>query len=131
MKSIDLIRATMALAIALAATPALAVNWVYFTSNLNGTSFSYDADTLRRSGDQVTAWERWDHSRDKTEKLRERQVLSKYDCVQRTLTYIELIDFHPDGKIDRVSVEPHIQRTVNASPGSIIEKGLEAVCSSK
>ena len=77
MKSVDLIRATMTLAIALAATPALAVNWVYFTSNLNGTSFSYDADTLRRSGDQVTAWERWDHSRDKTEKLRERQVLSK------------------------------------------------------
>jgi hypothetical protein len=58
MKRIKLITAASLLT---AATPAFAVEWVYVTSNTSGTDIYYDADTIRRSGDQVTVWERWDH----------------------------------------------------------------------
>jgi hypothetical protein len=58
MKPINLLGATTALV--LAATPSFAANWIYVISG-RGTDHYYDADTIQRSGNQVTVWEKLDH----------------------------------------------------------------------
>jgi hypothetical protein len=87
--------------------PAYAANWVYVVTNNSGTDFYYDSDTIRRSGNQVTVWEKYDHSRDKTDKTREKKVLYRYDCVKRTTTILQATIYYPNGK-NETSVMGHI-----------------------
>jgi len=95
MKHIDLIAAA---ALVLAATPAFAANWVYITSVKSGTFHYYDADTIRRSGNYVTVWEKRDHSFDKTVKARETKTQIRFNCAERTLTVLDFTKHYPDGK---------------------------------
>ena len=83
MKPINILAAATALV--MATTPAFAANWVYIETSDTGTVFSYDADTIRRAGNLVTVWEKWDHSRDKTFRERERMIRSRYQCEERTV----------------------------------------------
>ena len=125
MKHIKLIAAA---ALVMAATPAFAVNWVYVGARSSGTDFYYDADTIVRSGNQVTVWEKWDHSRDKTYKEREQRVRYRYDCAERTSTLLHAIIYYPDGTSRAVTFATYEQETEPLAPGTVGEAVLEAVC---
>ena len=126
MKPISLLGAATALA--MAATPAFAVNWVDVSSDSTGTIYYYDADTIQRSGNQVTAWEKGDHSRDKTVKQREKKVRYRYDCAEKTSTLLQLTKYYPDGKIEMVTWKTYEQEPQAIVPGTIGELQFEAVC---
>ncbi len=123
MKRIKLIAAT---ALIMAATPAFAANWVYVLTDSNGTVIYYDADTIQRSGKWVTVWEKWDHSRDKTVKEREKKIRLTYDCVQRTSTNLSAIYYYPDEKNKTFNFKTSEQSFV--APETVGEATLEAVC---
>ncbi len=125
MKSIKLIAA----ALLLAASPAFAANWVYVTTDTDGTVYYYDADTVQRSGNQVTVWEKWDHSRDKTIKERERKRQYQYDCAESTSTLLHSIIYYPDGTVRSVAYKTYEQEADPIVPDTIGAVGFEAVCS--
>jgi len=125
MKPIKLIAAA---ALVMAATPAFAANWVYVATNDVGSDYYYDSDTIQRSGNQVMVWERWDHSRDKKTKERERKVRFRYDCAEKTSTLLDVIMYYPDGTNGSVTFATYEQKPHPLAPETAGEDKLEAVC---
>ena len=109
-------------------TPAYAANWVYVTTAQTNAVYYYDSDTIRRSGNQVTVWEKVDHSRDKRVKYREALSRYRYDCADRTSTLLQATDYYPDGKIETFTWETYEQKERAVTPDSVMEGMLEAVC---
>ena len=126
MKHIKLI---VAAALIMAATPAFAVDWVYVSADSNGTIYYYDADTIRRSGSQVTVWEKEDASRNKTVKYREQKIQSQFSCSDRTYRLLSFVTYYPDGKRNSYSLDTYEQKVEAIPPDTIGEARLEAVCS--
>ena len=108
--------------------PAYAVDWVLVDANDNNTVWYYDADTLRRSGDEVTVWGKYDHSRDKTVKAKYTISLNRYNCTQRTTVLISWTQYYRNGKIDASSLKPYEQEEEQIPPNTMFEAMLEAVC---
>ena len=108
--------------------PAYAANWVYLTTTNNGTDIYYDADTIARSGNQVTVWEKLDHSRDKTFKQRQQTTLIRYDCAGRTRTLLHTISYYPDGTNKSFTFETYEQEVDPIAPGTLGDGKLEAIC---
>ena len=127
MKSIKFIVAAAALI--MAATPAFAVDWVYVTTGENGSDFYYDADTIQRSGNQVTVWEKEDASRNKTVKYREQKIQGNFSCSSRTYRLLSFVAYYPDGKQNSSSLDTYEQKVEPIPPDTIGETRLEAVCS--
>ena len=125
MKHIKLIAAA---ALLMAAAPAFAVDWVYVAGNKRGADFYYDAHTIVRSGNQVTVWEKWDHSKDKALKEREIKLRRRYDCAERTVTLLHGIAYYPDGTNKSSAYETYEQEVTPIAPASLGEVMLEAVC---
>jgi hypothetical protein len=115
-------------ALVIAATPALASDWVPVFRTSDNTVTYYDADTIIRSGNQVTVWEKHDHSRNKSNKARETKIRIRYDCKERTLFFITASDYYPDGKIESFTYDSDEQAATAAVPDSRGEAMLEAVC---
>jgi hypothetical protein len=108
--------------------PAYAANWVYVTTGLNNDVYYYDSDTIRRSGNQVTFWQKADFSRDKTAKERETKARYRYGCAERTLTLLQFTNYYPNGTMDTVILKPYEQEELAIPPGTVAESMLEAVC---
>lgn len=108
--------------------PAHAANWVHVITNNSGTDFYYDSDTIRRSGNQVTVWEKYDHSRDKTDKTREKKVLYRYDCVKRTTTILQATIYYPNGKNETSVWDTYKQKERAVTPDTGGDAMLRAVC---
>lgn len=108
--------------------PAYAVDWVYVVTSVDNTHYYYDADTLQRSGDQVTVWFRLDHSRDKTTKKREAKDRYRLNCATRTTTLLYTVNYYPDGKSETFSYDTYEQRVSPVVPGSLAEVLLEVIC---
>ena len=125
MKPINLLGTAAALV--MAATPAYAANWVYVTTGGNNTEHYYDADTIRRAGNQVTVWEKVDHPRDKTVKWREAKDRYRYDCAERTSTLLNSINYYPNVENESFTWETYEQKTRPIVPGTVAETILEAV----
>lgn len=117
-----------AIALVMAAAPAFAANWVYILTNGDGTDYYYDGDTIQRSGNQVTVWRNLDHSRNKKVKYREEKDRVLYDCSRRTFTFLNSIEYYPDGKVESFAWEPHEQKIRPIPPETSAETILEAVC---
>jgi len=126
MRPINLLTAVAA--ITMAAAPAFAADWIYVTTDVNGAVIYYDADTIQRSGDQITVWRKWDHSRDKTVKERETKSRSRYDCAERTITLLTYINYFPDGKVETDTYPTYRQTAVPVIPETVGEEMLNAVC---
>lgn len=109
-------------------TTAYAANWAYVTESQSNAVFYYDSDTIQRSGNQVTAWVKSDHSRDRTVKKRENKDRIRYNCAQKTLTVLQQIKYYPDGKSEMLIVKPYEQEELAIPPDSVAEAMLEAVC---
>lgn len=108
--------------------PAYAAEWVYVNKTSSGAFMYIDAKTIQREGDHVTVWERWDLSRDKATKERQRIVLNRYDCIARTSTVISLIVYYPDGTSQSTDRKPYEQEALRIVPGSMAEFTMEALC---
>ena len=117
-----------AIALVMAATPAFAANWVYVDTTGSGADIYYDADTIARSGNQVTVWEKFDHSRDKKVKYRQQTVRSRYDCAERTRTTLHVIIYYPDGTSKSATWEAYEQEAELIAPDTLGEGKLEAIC---
>jgi hypothetical protein len=126
MKAINLLTAVSALV--MAATPAFASNWVYVDTDAYRTVYHYDAETIKRSANQVTVWEKSDHSRDKTYKEREKRLHNRYDCAARTRTIINVVTYYPDGTNETLNVLPNAQEAYPVVPDTIGETMLKAIC---
>ena len=125
MKSINLLAAATALV--MVATPSFAANWVLVGESDSKSVHYYDVDTIQRSGNQVTVWERSDNSRDKTVKHREIRSRRIYDCMERTVTLLRNTVYYPDGTNQSYNYEKE-QETDSIIPGTMGEASLEAVC---
>ena len=108
--------------------PANAANWVYVAENSDGAVYYYDADTLQRSGDAVTVWEKSDHSRDATVKYRAKMSLTRYYCSRRTYALISVITYYPNGKSDSFSWSSYEQKEGYIAPDTVGQRQLEAAC---
>jgi hypothetical protein len=122
MKPISLLRATAALI--MGATPAFAANWVYVVTQDNSARY-YDAETIQRSGNLVTVWEKWGRSADVCCTLVQRV---RFNCAIRTSTLLAAKVYYFDGSI---AADPEYSSPYTTSvifPDSPEEKMLKAVC---
>lgn len=115
-------------ALAMVATPAFAANWIYVAENGNGAVFYYDTETMQRSGNEVTVWQRQDYSRDRTQKAREGRMLKRYNCVARTVTLISGINYFPNGTSESFDIPHFRQEASSIVPETMAEGVLQAVC---
>lgn len=115
-------------ALVMAATPAFAADWIYVCTSKGGSVYYYDADTIQRSANQVTVWEKSDHSRDKTSKWREAKDRYRYDCAERTGVLLDGTSYYPDGKIETHTFESYEQKARSITPDTVEEAQFEAVC---
>jgi hypothetical protein len=109
-------------------TPVAAASWVYVGENSNGAVIYYDADTIQRSGDQITVWTKWNHSRNRTVRYREAKNRDRFDCEERTITLIAYTNYYPDGKVETFNIPTYGQEDDPVTPESIGETILETVC---
>lgn len=128
MKNVRRFGLAMACLASFLGTPAAAANWIYVTTGVNGTVIYYDADTIQRSGDQITVWRKLDHSRDKTIKAREAKDRYRYDCAERTDTLLAYTDYYPDGRIEADNIPTYRQEASPVTPDTVGETILETVC---
>ena len=126
MKPINLLAAATALV--MGATPAFAANWIYVTQSNVGTVSYYDVDTIQRSGNQVTVWEKRDESRNKTVKHREMTLRERFHCSERTFTTLNITTYYPDGTNKSANLETYEQKAEPIAPDTMGEAVLEAVC---
>lgn len=115
-------------ALVMAATPAFSANWVYVNTGTNNADNYYDADTMERSGEVVTVWEKADHSRDKTVKWRSSKLLKRFYCSRRLSVIVSIIDYYPNGETKSVNVPPYQQEEDFIAPDTNGEEMLKAVC---
>ena len=108
--------------------PAYAANWVYVSTDKDNAVNYYDSETIRRSGNQVTVWEKVDFSRDKTVKERVKKIRYRYDCSERTATLLQMIIYYPDGSNETITLEAYEQKAGALAPETVGEMMLEAVC---
>ncbi|MFM7008200.1 MAG: surface-adhesin E family protein [Betaproteobacteria bacterium] len=128
MKTKHLIASTIGLSLSLGATPAFAANWVYVGESVNNAVWYYDADSIQRSGDQVTVWKKLDHSRDRTTKIRTALSRTRYDCGERTDTLLARVSYYVDGTSKSAEWSRYEQTADTIFPESMAEAMLEAVC---
>jgi hypothetical protein len=127
MKSINLLGAAAALFIA--ATPAFAAEWIPVFIDTKNAIYYYDIETIRRSRNVVTVWEKRDHSRDRTVKYREVKAKRSYNCSARTSILLSVIVYYPNGKVESEEFPDYAQTTESVAPDTSGEDILEAVCS--
>lgn len=117
-----------AVALSMAATPAVAANWVYIDQSTKNTVYYYDSDTIQRSGNLVTVWEKYDYRRNKTVKYRERKQRSRFNCEERTVIILDFVTSYPDGRIEAFNVPPYQQKAITIPPDTVAEDIFKAVC---
>jgi len=109
-----------------------AENYVVVGEDRNGTIFSVDIDSIAKihhygRTNVYEAWEKWDHSADKTTKRRETIVLTYYDCDTRESGTKMYVAYAPSGEViySRQHIYVDFQRVV---PGSVGKSVLDFVC---
>ncbi len=123
--------ATLGLFLAMVGAPAFGADWIYVTAENDGSPRFYDADTIERSGTQVTFWERRGWRQGASQESNECcAVLAKfkYDCHSRTSTLLVGRLYYRDGS---VALASKAERTPNAEPifpDSPEEKMFRVVC---
>ena len=112
------------------ATSAAAEDWLYFGTAANGTTFHYDADSIRRSPEGTRSWVRVDLSY-RTASHSETMLLWIVRCADRTQAITEIIDYAANGRvIRRTRLKPSevMFSPPTPGPGSIGVALHEAVC---
>lgn len=111
----------------LRASPSCAETWIPTSRSEYGTAFSYDADSLKREGANVTAWvlsvSRYGGSE---------RALSRYNCSRKTVTLLSSTTYRANGSVEnRFVLSPSQQSELSVIAGTYAEKILKAVCARK
>jgi hypothetical protein len=120
--------AVAALLVSLLTAPANAATRIYVAKSNNGAVHYYDAESLRRSGNQVTVWTKTDYSQDRTTEWREDKTRVKYDCAERSYANLDMVVYHPSGKVEIVNAPKPERPLQSIVPDSVSESKMEAVC---
>jgi hypothetical protein len=131
MRRVELVTAVSALL--LTATPSLAANWIYVGTDAHQTALYYDPETVRRSGSQITTWTRQDYlnnDRSSDKEIRT-ELRARYDCTKRTVTFLDVTAYYPDGKNRVFTFKASEQITDTILPESTGEVMLKAICTAK
>ncbi len=79
-------------------TNADAANWVFVDSS-NKAGVYIDWDSIERSGNRVTAWEKWIYKPDAKRVQAEAKIRNRYDCVSRTIKLLYSINYAENGSV--------------------------------
>ena len=107
---------------------AHAEDWVYLSKTTTGSKWFYQSDTIYRTANQVTVWQKIDHSQDRKYKERETILLSRYDCSAKTRTDIKFNIIYPSGINEQYDFSANEQKTEKISSGSISEFVFKKMC---
>lgn len=122
------ISAVAALSVSLLTVPANAATWIYVGEGANGAVHYYDAESLRRSGNQVTVWTKTDYSQDRTTEWREDKTRVKYDCAERSYVNLDMVVYHPSGKVEIFNAPQPERPLQSVVPDSIGETKMKTAC---
>ena len=115
----------LAAALAAAATPALAANWVYVGKNTYGSVYEYDNDSVSRNGAVVTFKLRVVYGPDGPKGEADGYVaFRRADCSTRSYSDLTT-DYMKNGSVLRTS---GAEETRTAPPQSIAGEVLNKVC---
>ncbi|WP_310467419.1 surface-adhesin E family protein [Sphingomonas sp.] len=123
-------RRTITFLIALTVPSAsLAANWV-FVANCGESdqvrAYSYDRDSVRRSGDSTQVRIKGDYSKAAGSQSKEARILWSFDCASRTFVERSRAEYGARGKIVMNYKKPTARMGI--APESIAEKVRSIVC---
>ena len=107
---------------------AQATGWVYVAKTVTGSKWYYNSDTIYRAANETTVWQKIDHSQDRKYKERETLLLTRYDCLAKTSSYITFTNIYPNGINEKYDFSASEQKAAKILPGSILEAVFEKVC---
>jgi hypothetical protein len=107
---------------------AQATGWVYVAKTATGSKWYYNSDTMYRAANEITVWQKIDHSQDRKYKERETLLFTRYDCLAKTSSNITFTNIYPNGINEKYDFSASEQKVAKISPGSILEAVFEKVC---
>lgn len=113
--------------------PALAANWKYIATDIDGSLVYIDLDSIKVEGDGHvgTFWEKWDYSHNVREKNHILMQQWRANCAANTLTLLAYTSYDVHNRITASLTIPPYGRDVSAVvPESVGENILQAVCHS-
>jgi hypothetical protein len=124
-----ILRLTLALVASILPSSVHAASWV-FVANCGDDpqvrAYSYDADSIRRDGDNVRVWVKGDYSRLVGSQAREAKMLWSFSCPSKALVEISRAEYGADGKI--VSNYEGSTPSMGIPSGSMADKVYSTVC---
>ncbi len=107
---------------------AIAEDPVYFATDVTGTYFTYDADTIRRySNNTVDVWIRLDASKDKTVRYRTAMMRLKINCSNNTFGMLAEYEYRANGTVMKSDVFDYPNMNPIA-PTSTIDTLFQILC---
>jgi len=108
----------------LVALPSRAETWIPTSRSPYGTAYAFDADSLKREGQNVTAWVRGTYTTGGFEKS-----LSRYNCSRKAVTALSSTIHRADGSVEnRFTWTGKQQTEIPVLPGTYAEKTMKAIC---
>lgn len=108
----------------LVALPSRAETWIPTSRSPYGTAYAFDANSLKREGQNVTAWVRGTYPTGGFDKS-----LSRYNCSRKTVTMLSSTIRRADGSIEAGMTWTGKQQIEAAVlPGTFAEKTMKAIC---
>lgn len=107
---------------------AIAEDPVYFATDVTGTYFTYDAETIRRYSDNtVDVWIRLDASKDKTVPYRTAMMRLKINCSNNTFGMLAEYEYRANGTVMKSDVFDYPNMNPVA-PTSTIDTLFQTLC---
>lgn len=107
---------------------AIAEDPVYFATDVTGTYFTYDAETIRRYSDNtVDVWIRLDASKDKTVPYRTALMRLKINCSNNTFGMLAEYEYRANGTVMKSDVFDYPNMNPVA-PTSTIDTLFQTLC---
>ena len=94
------------IAIATAEAPLSAKTLVEIGVTTDGSIYSADYDSVKRSGDKAEVWVFIDHSKDRTAKARSSRELWKFYCSEETTLTAYWVSYDARGRVIRSGSKP-------------------------
>lgn len=107
---------------------AIAEDPVYFTTDVTGTYYTYDAETIRRYSDNtVDVWIRLDASKDKTVPYRTAMLRLKINCSNNTFGMLAEYEYRANGTVMKSNFFDY-PNMVPVPPTTTIDTLLQILC---
>lgn len=108
--------------------PTYAFEWTAILKDETGTIYYFDVESLARYGDEIVVRQKWDHSKDSTTDQREKILIIRYNCVEKTQTEHHIFVTYPDGSSESYQVPEHRLRKMPVSDNKVGGRLLSVAC---